>query len=215
MSKMLKTVAMLLVIYVAPLLGNAGLMLNARIALLMIAGIIMFMTQPELKVSEAREKKSTDRNSIFIILLAGALSQICAIIEWAYLRPHPQVVQNIGFFSLGIVMVVGGLVFRLWAIKTLARYFTSTVQIVSGHRVIQHGPYKVVRHPSYLGALITIVGSAVVLEAPVSALIALVAMAYAYTVRIGVEEIALVSELGEEYRKFQQVRRYKVIPLVW
>ncbi|MBI5022092.1 MAG: isoprenylcysteine carboxylmethyltransferase family protein [Ignavibacteriales bacterium] len=215
MSKLLKTLAVLIFLYVIPLLGNIPLLYNLRIVLLMFTGILMFISQPELKISEAKEKKNTDRNSVFVILLAGGLSQILAIIEWAYFKPAPAIIANNFLVVAGVVMVVGGMAFRIWAIETLKMFFTSTVQIVKGHKVIQHGPYKVVRHPSYLGSMVAIIGSALVLEAPISAVFALCSMIYAYTVRVRVEEITLVAELGDAYREFQKIRKYKVIPFVW
>jgi len=215
MSKILKTFAVLIVLYVIPLLGNIPLLFNIRIVLLMFTGILMFLSQPELKVSEAKAKKTTDRNSVFVILLAGGISQMLAIIEWAYFKPAPELIGNNFMVTVGVVMVVGGMAFRVWAIETLKMFFTSTVQIVKGHKVIQHGPYKVVRHPSYLGSMVAIIGSALVLEAPISAIFALCSMIYAYTVRVRVEEITLINELGDDYREFQKIRKYKVIPFVW
>lgn len=215
MSKILKTAAVLIVLYVVPLLGNIPLLLNLRIILLIFTGLLMFLSQPELKVSEAKAKKNTDRNSFFVIFLAGGLSQIFAIIEWAYFKPIPSIIENDWIVAIGMFMLVGGMAIRVWAIETLKTFFTATVQIVKGHKVIQHGPYKVVRHPSYLGSMIAIIGSALVLEAHFSALFALCSMTYAYTVRVRAEEITLVNELGDEYRDFQKIRKYKVIPLVW
>jgi protein-S-isoprenylcysteine O-methyltransferase Ste14 len=215
MSKILKTFVSLIIMYLIPLIGNTGLLLNTRIILLMVASIIMLITQPEMKVSEAKEKHSTDRNSIFIILIAGALSQILTILEWRFTNAEPAIVHNSLVVTIGFVMLFGGLAFRYWAIRTLNIFFTATVQVKTGHKVIQNGPYKIVRHPSYLGALVAIVGAAVVLEAPLSAMFAFVAMTIAYIIRIGVEEIALVNELGNDYREFQKTRKYKVIPLVW
>lgn len=215
MSKVLKTIAMLVIFYIIPLLGNVGLVLNIRIILLMMISILMFQTQPEMKMSEAKEKQSTDKNSILIILLAGALSQITAVLEWAYFSPDPKIILQPSIVTIGVTMIVAGMAFRIWAIRTLKEFFTSTVQVKEGHRVIQHGPYRVVRHPSYLGALCAIVGSALLLEAPIAAAFATLAMIYSYIIRTSVEEIALVSELGDEYRKFQALRKYKVIPLIW
>lgn len=215
MSKALKTIATLVLMYMIPLLGNTGLLTDARLIFLMIAGFVMFQSQPELKMSEANEKKTTDRNSMFIILCAGIISQWCALIEWGYFRFHPEIIHNEVMVGIGVVMVVGGMAWRLWAIRTLAGFFTSTVQIKTGHRVIRHGPYRMVRHPSYLGSLVAITGSTFVLEAPIASLVALCSMLCAYWFRVGVEEAALASQLGREYREFQEIRKYKIIPFVW
>ncbi len=215
MSKLLKTLLVLIVMYIIPLVGNPGLLWNIRVALLMIAGVVMFLSQPEMKISEATEKKSTDGYSLYVILLGGALSQILAIVEWAYFNHHPSTIGNSIVFVIGVLMLVGGLSFRIWAIGTLDKFFTATVQIKEDHRVIQSGPYRIVRHPSYLGSLIAIIGSTLVVEAPVSALIAAMIMIYAYEFRTRVEESALVGAFGAEYQQYIRNRKYKIIPLVW
>lgn len=42
--------------------------------------------------------------------------------------------------------------FRLWAMRTLGEYFTFQVMIREDHKLISHGPYKYLMHPSYTGA---------------------------------------------------------------
>src|SRR6185437_11846794 len=53
--------------------------------------------------------------------------------------------------ALAIAFGLAGAAVRSWAITTLGRYFTRTVQVSSDQPVIQSGPYKLIRHPSYTG----------------------------------------------------------------
>jgi protein-S-isoprenylcysteine O-methyltransferase Ste14 len=46
--------------------------------------------------------------------------------------------------------------FRLWAMRTLGEYFTFQVMIREDHKLIAHGPYKYLMHPSYTGTLLLI-----------------------------------------------------------
>jgi protein-S-isoprenylcysteine O-methyltransferase Ste14 len=59
---------------------------------------------------------------------------------------------------------IGGLALRLWAVLSLGRFFKVTVSIQEGHRVIRSGPYRLVRHPSYSGLLIALLGLGLALE---------------------------------------------------
>ncbi|HEX7996058.1 MAG TPA: isoprenylcysteine carboxylmethyltransferase family protein, partial [Streptosporangiaceae bacterium] len=58
--------------------------------------------------------------------------------------------------ALGEVIAVCGIALRVWAILTLDRFFTFVVGIAQDHRVVQHGPYRVLRHPGYAGALLAL-----------------------------------------------------------
>ena len=61
-------------------------------------------------------------------------------------------------FFLGIALMWAGIAFRYYAMRVLGRYFTFQVDVHSGQTVIEAGPYHYIRHPSYTGALITVLG---------------------------------------------------------
>jgi protein-S-isoprenylcysteine O-methyltransferase Ste14 len=111
-------------------------------------------------------------------------------------------------------MLLGGTSYRVWSIRVLGRLFSSTVVIREGHRLMTDGPYKHLRHPSYTGAFAAIVGVPVLLRAPFSIVVAILAMGSAYIYRIAVEERALVAEFGEEYSRYRR-RTSRLIPFVW
>ncbi|KAF9123550.1 hypothetical protein BGW39_008891 [Mortierella sp. 14UC] len=55
-------------------------------------------------------------------------------------------------------LVILGYALRKWAFLTLDRFFTYQLTIRSEHKLIKTGPYHYVRHPSYIGLLITHIG---------------------------------------------------------
>src|SRR5205809_126351 len=61
-------------------------------------------------------------------------------------------------FVAGLALVWGGLALRWRAILELGRFFQITVVVQAGHRVVDTGPYRVVRHPSYSGLLLIFIG---------------------------------------------------------
>jgi len=101
------------------------------------------------------------------------------------------------FFFAGIALTWAGIAFRYYAMRVLGRYFTFQVNVHSGQTVIEADPYRYIRHPSYTGALITVLGLCLVLGnwASMLGLLACVAVGYAY--RIHVEEAALAGALGQ------------------
>jgi protein-S-isoprenylcysteine O-methyltransferase Ste14 len=115
---------------------------------------------------------------------------------------------------LGLVMMVMGMGFRLWAVATLRSFFSYTVQIKTGHRVIQSGPYRFVRHPAYAGTLITLVGVGFALQSWGAVLLIACVFTPVFGYRIRVEEQALVGSLGEEYLSYaRKVKR--LIPFIF
>jgi protein-S-isoprenylcysteine O-methyltransferase Ste14 len=75
-------------------------------------------------------------------------------------------------------------------------------QLYSDHELVTSGPFALVRHPMYLGALIAGVGG-VLLYRTWAALLAIAHVAV-FFVRAGKEEQALAAEFGETWRRYAQ-----------
>jgi len=111
-----------------------------------------------------------------------------------------------------VLVVAYGIV--LWAMWT-NRFFSSVVRIQTdlGHHVVHDGPYRFVRHPGYVGAILLGLGSAVALGSLWS-LIPAGLMAMAVTVRTGLEDATLKRELPG-YAEYASSVRYRLLPGVW
>lgn len=214
MTKASSIVVVILLFYVLPLLGKAGLVLHPQILILVAACSLLFWTQPAISLNEADAQKEIDKNSVFVILIATALSQITAVVEWAYFHDQSLLIQKSTLISIGLALLIGGISLRLWAILTLGRYFTATVQVRDGQKIVTTGPYAIVRHPSYLGAYVAILGSAIFLQAQIGFVVSALLMFLAYRFRIQTEEQVLVGAYGEVYQDYQ-LRTRRMIPFVW
>jgi protein-S-isoprenylcysteine O-methyltransferase Ste14 len=116
--------------------------------------------------------------------------------------------------SVGLVLLVAGAALRLWAIQTLGRLFTYYVSIQEGHEIVRNGPYRFVRHPSYTGGLVGLLGIGVCLESWLSMLVIVLVPLAGILVRIRVEERRLAAAFGEEYERYAAGRQ-RLIPHVW
>jgi len=114
----------------------------------------------------------------------------------------------------GLVVVGAGIALRAWSILTLGRFFTYAVMVQEGQRVVEDGPYRVLRHPSYTGLLLVFAGTGLALDNWLAlAAIVLLPLA-AVLVRIRAEEAALTRELGDAYRAYS-ARTRRLVPGVW
>ena len=161
-----------------------------------------------LETIGSRTKRSGDRSrasdrgsfSLIMVLLWVALVADFAL---SFLLPQANILWNrTAIFYLGISLMLAGLAFRFYGMSVLGRFFTYDVAVHAGQTVVEAGPYRYIRHPSYTGALITLVGLGLALGnwAGLLALLACTGAGYSY--RISVEEAALVRALGEPYREY-------------
>jgi protein-S-isoprenylcysteine O-methyltransferase Ste14 len=113
----------------------------------------------------------------------------------------------------GIVLMLFGVGLRWWAIITLGRYFTFDVAVRSTQSVVQSGPYRFVRHPSYSGTLLILLGVSLALANWASLLAIMAGGVIGHLYRVRVEEKALIAALGQPYVDYMR-RTKRFIPFV-
>ena len=112
------------------------------------------------------------------------------------------------------ILFLAGLVLRWYSIGYLGRYFTVNVAIDPEHELVDAGPYRRVRHPSYTGALLAFVGLGFCLGNWLSILFLSVPIVIAFMRRIQIEESAMMEALGRDYRDYMR-RTECLIPFVY
>ena len=150
-----------------------------------------------------------DRGSrAFIILTVGGSLIIALYLGYGGVGRLPDWV-----FYLGIFPMLLGVLVRQWAIAVLGRFFSLNVQIVENHQVIDKGPYRLIRHPSYTGILITLIGISLAVQSLGALLVLLGVFTVSFGYRIRVEEKTLLAELGDNYANYMK-RTRRIIPYV-
>ncbi len=122
--------------------------------------------------------------------------------------------RTLTVFWLGFALLLSGAFLRVWSIVVLGRSFRTTVEVSHDQRVVERGPYKIIRHPSYSGLLLMCCGYGVADQNWLSLAIAVGLPLAALLYRIRVEEAALVSGIGREYQEYQR-RTKRLIPGIW
>ena len=116
--------------------------------------------------------------------------------------------------AIGLAVLTVGVALRVWAILTLGRLFKFVVVIQDDHRVVQSGPYRVLRHPSYTGGLLAFLGAGIALGSALSVAAFFLLPLIAVIVRIRVEETELTAALGPDYTAYAS-RTRRLVPGLW
>jgi protein-S-isoprenylcysteine O-methyltransferase Ste14 len=114
----------------------------------------------------------------------------------------------------GLVIYAAGAAIRIWAIRTLGRFFRYVVVTDEDHVVIDTGPYRLVRHPSYTGLMMIALAIGVALDGWLALALCFVPGFIGFTIRLLSEERTLVRELGQPYVEYME-RTKRLIPHVW
>lgn len=192
-----------------------------------LAVILLYALQAELRFgARARTHRggASDRKSTWVLSTAAMLPVMGFALAIKAASPsHASWIPS--WFSgavipgmplvawIGIVIGVAGLVLRLVAVLTLRERYTRTLLVNSEHPIARNGPYRWVRHPGYLGSLLTLNGVALASGNAVTLLASLAATSAAYAYRIKVEDEMLVNTLGRAYADYRdEVRALLPIP---
>jgi protein-S-isoprenylcysteine O-methyltransferase Ste14 len=161
-----------------------------------------------------RTGERRDRGSLQLVILCVAVGFIGAFLLASDAQGAAITVARWPLFGCGVALMAAGIVLRQWSIALLGSSFTVDVRVHEGQQVIDHGPYRFVRHPSYSGMLLTFAGVGLALTNWLSIACVLLVPLIGLVVRIRVEERALLADLGEPYRRYAEGRA-RLVPHVW
>ena len=111
---------------------------------------------------------------------------------------------------LGVALYAAGGALRLWPVFVLGRRFSGLVAIQPGHRLVTDGIYGVIRHPSYLGLLVNLLGWALAFRSAVGVLLTALTVVILIG-RIRSEEALLQSQFGAAYDAYR-ARTWRLVP---
>jgi protein-S-isoprenylcysteine O-methyltransferase Ste14 len=154
-----------------------------------------------------------DRLSRYVIIV-GMLAGIVLAVAATHWHAFDITITRAVVFYTGLALMVAGLAFRAYAMRQLGRLFIPEVRVQPGQKLVQAGPYRLLRHPSYTGMLITVLGYGLALTNWLSLAVLLAVAGLVFGWRMRVEEAALLEAFGDEYRAYMQ-RTKRLIPWLY
>jgi len=177
--------------------------------------VLFFIAQRFLRVAPSARSFSRgrfDRGSSFLIWISVGVGLYLPLL-FDYLG---FAVFNIdileGLVALSVMLCAIGL--RVWAARTLGKFYSVTLVVTDDHRVVSTGPYSLIRHPGYLSEILMWGGFAVLTSNLLAVLLFPVMTLGVYLYRISVEEKMLAERLGEEYVRYRK-RTSRLVPFLY
>jgi protein-S-isoprenylcysteine O-methyltransferase Ste14 len=143
----------MLLLYTHNLLDLVVLVVSFLIWRVMEAGLDI-RTFKRLRAGTSRQ----DRGSHVVLICLIVIGILLGLLVADKVPAATIIRASMFFFWFGILLMYAGMALRLYAIKVLGRYFTTSVAVATEQTVIEVGPYRLIRHPSYTGLLITLLG---------------------------------------------------------
>jgi protein-S-isoprenylcysteine O-methyltransferase Ste14 len=180
-----------------------------------VGGLWLARTDPALLAERMRPIMQANQPAAdkAFMLVFGCTSLLWFIAMGLDRRVHASLMP-LALQALGLAMLLASTGFILWVMRENS--FAAPVvkvQAERGHHVISTGPYAVVRHPMYSGAVLFCVGAALLLGSWWGVLISPL-FAVLFAVRTGIEERTLAADLPD-YADYAARVRYRLLPGVW
>lgn len=176
---------------------------------LVVLYLLWLALEGKVAVGETQQGETRDdRGSLHLYAAGRALTVLSALGLESWFGPSGEWRP----VAAGLAVFAAGVAFRLHSIRTLGQFYSHYVREQEGHRIIDHGPYRAVRHPAYTGMLLAHVGVVGALFNPVALGFLLLWFVPAVIYRIRVEEELLMRIEG--YPEYAEGRK-RLVPGVW
>ncbi len=195
----------------------AWVLIGFTIAFTVFSRVIVARKHPDLlaeraRFAEAEDAKRWDRLFVIYVALYGQIVVwVVAGLDWRFgwSLPVPAAWQ-----VAGLAVIVLGYCVGAWAMA-VNRFFSAVVRIQKdrGHTTVTTGPYRYVRHPSYIGWILAYLAIPVFLGT-LWALVPVGVTAILTVVRTALEDRTLLAEL-DGYQDYAEHVRYRLVPGVW
>jgi protein-S-isoprenylcysteine O-methyltransferase len=191
---------------------NIHFLLESKILIIFLIGIIASYYQAEYNPLKI-DNNGVDKGTVLQIIWTVYITQMLALLELVFKNSDQAFAYDPGSIIF-LSIALGGLYLRSWAYVTLGKFFTMHLETKDDQVLIETGPYRYLRHPSYTGAFLTYTFIPLFLGSYRAAIVSVVLLLFAFHRRITHEEKMLDAHMGEKYRAFC-LKKARLLPFIW
>jgi protein-S-isoprenylcysteine O-methyltransferase Ste14 len=125
-----------------------------------------------------------------------------------------EVPGQIVLFAITLALATASPLFAFRARQTLGKEWSVTARLVEGHRLVTHGPYRIVRNPIYAGMFGMLLATGLAITHWIGLVIAIIVFATGTMIRVRNEEKLLRDAFGTEFEDYAR-RVPAVIPFLF
>lgn len=114
----------------------------------------------------------------------------------------------------GTIVMLAGFLLRIWASRVLGAFYTRTLRTSTEQHLITQGPYRLIRHPGYLGDLLLWLGAGLATANWITVVVITLSMVGAYWYRMQAEDAMLAAAFPQEYQSYAS-RTWRLIPFLY
>lgn len=178
--------------------------------------LLAVLTMYLMRINELRTKRDTIPGKIletktlraFVILGTALLAG--SLLEYFLRGCHVSAPS----FVLGLICGVVSFFLRRSAIRSLGKFWSLHVEIREQHQFINSGPFRWMRHPTYLSMILELFAGALMLNALFTLTVILILFIPILRFRMRIEETALFEKFGVLYQNYQS-RTPAIFPYKW
>jgi len=148
-------------------------------------------------------------------ILATVVGLVLLLTEFGDLGPFAYRIlpNNPLTFWAGFALTVLGLALAVWARRALGPFWASRIEIKNGHRLIQNGPYRLVRHPIYSGIVLAAFGS-MIADCDTGGVTGFALIAASFILKLRREERFVAAAFGDQWRAWRE-RTWALVPFLF
>ncbi len=179
-----------------------------------LTSILLYIVDVELLNQRGKNPEGAKTWDRAVIVIWGVLLFVFALVAGLDVGRYQWTTVDFNLMYIGLIIFAAGFALGIWPML-INKYYEATVRIQTdrGHQVITSGPYRIVRHPSYLGAIIGYLGMPLIVGSYLSYVIVGVLIGL-LIIRTYYEDKTLQNELNG-YKEYTQKTKSRLIPGIW
>jgi protein-S-isoprenylcysteine O-methyltransferase Ste14 len=162
--------------------------------------------------SGEKDNKKQDKGSLRIMWITIGVANTLGVLFAIY---SPYRISGSSFIQyIGLFLIFIGMIIRFVSVWSLGRLFTVDVTIRDNHTIKKDGMYSIIRHPSYLGSILSFIGFGLSLNNWISLIIITLLIILVMLFRIKIEENLLITQFGSDYSDYMK-KTYRLVPWIY